>query len=177
MCRRAVAVTKERILWLTLYRHICTHLPPIKLPGADPKLVPSEQLEEITIRMARLDYNWTRPQPIPISQQVLVVKTPTLRTKVHEMTILPGGRWLLTLTKIGVTLWDLDRDPTGKTRPKRIVAKLKGLGSKVYQRTMMIDCRGMPEEFNLLTTQHACVTTPCTIVIMLTALGWKASHP
>jgi hypothetical protein len=66
--------------------------------------------------MARLERNWTSDRPVIQRRATFLASTPShltvdrrrRRDKVEHMWLLPGGKWLVTLSDLLVSLWDLD---------------------------------------------------------------------
>lgn len=97
--------------------------------------------------MIRIDQNWTSPNPITTQQRMFTYSTTSDDSYIVSLQLLPGGRWLLTLTGSGVVrLWDLDTESAKGTT--HVVAKFSNRDTRMSW--MNVDARRMPVECTIV---------------------------
>lgn len=101
-CKMVEALTRHRDVWLSVWKrlHINHTTPPCGAVAPEGHLI-----ESIVLRALSIDKNWTRGTP---NLSPTRIAHPSLL--IFKTTLLPGGRWLLSLAAGGrLHFWDLDQ--------------------------------------------------------------------
>lgn len=105
----------------------------------------SRELEQTVCYMLKLDRNWRSIAPVPIRNKPLRRFASDPEVTVDDIYLIPGGRWLLILTRESITLWDVDAELL--TEPTATVAHFENSYEQSY---MVVDSNDMPTSSNVL---------------------------
>lgn len=128
------------------YRVLAQFIPP-PLSTTPITAMSSAELEQVVCRMLKLDRNWKSAEPaVAVRLKAINYFTRDEQANVSQMYLIPGGRWLLVLSSLDVSLWDLDMylldEPT---------AIIKRFNSEYRTEPCMItDVENAPNFVNLL---------------------------
>ncbi|KAH8833054.1 hypothetical protein DL96DRAFT_703476 [Flagelloscypha sp. PMI_526] len=108
-CRRLQRVSRERIVWIEALRNLCAEME-LLVPSFPMERMSPEQLEyaascHVRFRgLSKAFFSHPGHEQIPLSGIVRTINWPTPFRALH---IIPGGRYLITMTETTLQLWDL----------------------------------------------------------------------